>query len=340
MYDFILHDSPAARQFRMHTNIKNGQYMGHVGELSKIGQKARGCNPPDDEATASFSLKPFGIHPWDFRLSQCWADLAQSIIDYGLKKGVEAPNLIGTPIGDLIENLIRDAMAKMFLRWGWFGDTEAATIADGGTLADEADIKFYNVVDGVWKQIEAMIAAGTVNNIAIAANDAATTAAQMAADVDAKSIFTQLILGQPRKLAARPIADKVLRASGLLVNKFKAQLLNENINTSEQFRQREDGIEVVRFLGYDIEAMHFWDETIAGDMTTTKMDRPYRAILTTKDNLNMGLDGDESNMEELKVFYRDYDRKVYMEGRGGLDVIVARPDLVSVAGMAPATPAA
>lgn len=333
MYDYIFNDSPAARQFKIHRNIKAGQSMGYVGSLSMIGKKSRGCSPVTDAAVAPFDIRQWNPKPWDFRLSQCWAELAQTVVDYGLKAGVEAPNLIGTPIGDLIENLIRDAMAKMFLRFGWFGDTDAKTIEDGGTIATADDIEFFDVVDGVWKQIETMITAGTVTSIAIPANNEATTAAQLAATVDAKAIFTQLILNQPRKLAARPIAEKRLRASGLLVNKFKEQLLAENINTSEQFRQREDGIEVVKFLGYDIEAMHFWDDTISGQMTDTKMDRPYRAILTTEDNLNMGLDGDENTMEEIKVWYENMDRKAYFEGAGAIDIIVASPELVTVAGI-------
>lgn len=333
MYDYILYGSPVADQFEMNTNIRSGLHIGHVGALSKIGKKSRGCSSVVDTATAPFTDKAWNPKPWDFRLSQCWAELQQTIINYGLKKGVQAPNLIGTPIGDLIENLIRDAMAKMFLRFGWFGDTAAATIADGGTLANADDIPFYDVVDGVFKQVEGMITAGTVKSITIAANNEATTAAQLAANVDAMDIFQQMILGQSPKLAAVPITQKRLRASGMLVNKLKTQLLSESINTSEQFYQRENGIDVVKYLGYEIETMHFWDEMITSDMTDTKMDRPYRAILTTADNMKMGLDGDESNMEEIDVWYDKKDKHVYFDGRGGLDVMLVRPELVSVAGI-------
>ncbi len=308
-------------------------HIGFVDGLSKIGQKSRGCSPATDTATASFTDKRWNPKAWDFRLSQCWAELQQSIIDYGLNAGATAPNFIGTPIGDLIENLIRDAMAKMFLRFGWFGDTNASTIAAGGNIAKSADLIYYNVVDGVFKQIEQMITENKVNSIDIAANAKETTAEQLAEKVDAINIFTQLIINQTPKMAALPIADKRLRASGLLVNKLKEQLLSEGINTSEQFYQRENGIEGVKFLGYEIEAMHFWDEIIQSDMTTTKMDRPYRAILTAKDNLKMGLDGDESNMDEINVWYENKERRVYMESLGALDIMVVRPELVAVAGL-------
>lgn len=334
MYDYILHDSPAAQQFDLVTNIRAGMNLGFVGSLSKIGQRSRGCSPVTDEATAPFTTKRWEPKPWDFRLSQCWAELEQSIVDYGLKSGAQAPNLIGTPIGDLIENLIEDAMTDMFLRFGWFGDHEASTIADGGTIAEAADLVYYNVVDGVFKQIETLIAGNEITNVVpIPANNEATTAAQMAAEVDAVGIFSSLILSQSPKLARIPIGDKRLRASGMLVNKLKAQLLKESINTSEQFYQRENGIEVVKYLGYEIEAMHFWDKTIQEDMTTTKMDRPYRAILTAKDNLKMGIDGDESTMKEINVWYENMDRHVYMESMGGIDMMVVRPELVSVAGL-------
>ena len=74
-----------------------------------------------------------------------------------------------------------------------------------------------------------------------------------------------------------------------------------------------------------------WDEMIKRyENTGTKLNNPHRAVLTTKSNLNFGVDS-ENSFEDMRMWYNLDSRKVKTELMGKADAKLYNPELLQVA---------
>src|SRR5690606_41163957 len=81
----------------------------------------------------------------------------------------------GSELSRLMMVLLEEAILKATLRIAWFGDKDvAASGAAAAGLVDVANVKFFDVIDGIWKQIFAGVAATTIEKAALAVTADAT----------------------------------------------------------------------------------------------------------------------------------------------------------------------
>lgn len=318
----------------------SGKRIPVLYQLSKIGKVSRGCTPSVDEASADLVEKKWALQEWDFRLKQCYKDVAQSLYALGLNVDVNRPDMTGTALMELLISLIEPAVDEMVQRFAWFGDTEAKNVAEtgGGSITAGVDPEYFKVVDGAWKQIYAMTTENKgIKHISIAPNTETTTAKQeAAAGYSPKSTLLDVINSAPIQLRNVESGRKQVLVTDLFMKKLKNELLSESIQTESQFVQRQDGIEELRLFGQSIVSMPYWDKEITESFNNgTKLDNPYRVLYTTKDNLLLGTPqkdtGNTGSFEEFKVWYEQKDRQVYIDGMGLIDTKVVRPELISVA---------
>ena len=321
----------------------SGERIPVLYPLSKIGKPSRKCSPAIDEANAKLTEKEWLLRPWDFKLKQCYADIEHALYHLGLNVDADRPDMTGIPIMDLILRLIEPAVEEMTMRFAFFGDTAAKNVSESGSITDGVDTDYFTLVDGIWKQIAEMVAAGNgIKYTAIAANQADTTAEQMTATgMDALAILSEVINAAPIALRSAETSRKQVIMTDAFFSKLKMQLLSENIATEAQFSMRENGIQDLKLFGIDLVSQPYLDKEIAESFDNgTKLDRPYRVLYTTKDNLLFGIpqrvdvNGNPVTAERFKEFnawYNRDDRHMYIEGMGMFDVKVVRPELVSVA---------
>lgn len=322
---------------------QSGQRIPVLYPLSKIGKPSRKCSPEIDEANAKLTEKKWLLEEWDFKLKMCYADFEKALYNLGLNVDDQRPDMTGTPLMEVILRLVEPAVEEMTMRFAWFGDKNAKNVTDGGSIADGVDTDFFTLVDGVWKQIAAMITAGNgIKYTAIAANQAASTEAQMeAAGMDAVAILSKVINEAPIALRSIETARKEVIVTDAFMAKLKTQLLAQSIATESQFSMRENGIQELKLFGLNIESQPYWDKEIAESFNNgTKLDNPYRVLYTAKDNLLFGIPQKVNengqpvptdNFEEFNSWYNRDDRHMYIEGMGMFDVKVVRPELISVA---------
>ncbi|MBD5131895.1 MAG: hypothetical protein HDT28_04805 [Clostridiales bacterium] len=313
-------------------SARDGERIPFLGTLSKIGKVGRGCNITDDEASANLTEKKWLLKDWDFRLPICYKEFEKALYDLGLKEGVERPDLTGTPLLNLILSLVEGAVDEMLNRFLWFGDTTGANLPEEST-----EQQYFEVVDGVFKQIAEMITANNgIKHISIAANALNTTAAQQAAEgLDAINILSQVINEAPAALRAQRADNREVLVTDAFFSKLKMQLLAQTLYTESAYKMREDGIQELRIFGEKIVTVPYWDKEINASFNDgTKLDNPYRVLYTTKENIKLGfpvLDDQMKAFEDFKAWYDNKTKNMYIDGAGRLDVKVVLPQLISVA---------
>ena len=327
----VVTDGPLASYCDVRTGVKSGDRLAWVNPLNMVGKPSRGCEPESDNASATLVEKVWALKDYDFRIEQCYTELEQILYNLGLKDAIDRGDLSGTEYATFLDTLITNAMDKMYKRFVWFGDTEAANVVDGGKILNGVDVDYYTVVDGIFKQIDTMIAAGDEGVVvtAIAANTKATYALQMSEVWDPIAILTSCILDAPVAIEAE--SDQKVMMSRFFMNKLKAKMLSLPQYTESQFTRNEQGYRTVTFMGYEIMEVKEWDEQIKNYIQDgTKYYKPFRALFTTKSNLKVGVPS-TNTFGQLSSWYEKKDRKYYIDAADKIDVIVMRGELISIA---------
>ena len=325
----VISDGELSTFVDIREGVKSGDRLAWVNPLSMIGKPSRGCEPVSDTVTADLTEKEWDLQGFDVRIEQCYKDLEEILYDLGLKDGIERGDLTGTEYAMFLETLVTNALDKMYKRLVWFGNKNAANIADGGRITDGVDIDYFTIIDGVFTQIAAMIAnAEAVVVTTVAANAEATKAAQMAYVWDPIAILQATILNA--NVAIEGEDDPVIYVTRFFMSKLKIKMLSLPQYTESQFSKNELGYQTVQFLGHTVVEMKEWDEQIIANHSGTTYYKPFRALYTTKKNLKVGVPS-LSTFKVLKAWYENKDRKYYIDAMDKLDCIVMRAELISIA---------
>lgn len=326
-------ENPAVGQF--HTIISGVKAKQQIAILGALGLTGRGQTRCD--ITANPGTIPMSEKFWDpayigDRFEQCWADLIGTFFMWGLKNGVKKPDLTDTDFANFLEDRIAESSIEAVFRLAYFGDTAAATISGGGVYKNGTDVGYFDPINGYWKQIAAIVAANASRRTAIPHNTGVSYAAQEftaqdTTDKVATGIFQSLKYGADFKL--RNADNKIIIATQSLTDQYEKELMSQNIEPS--YTRVESGIDVLRYGGIDIIPFNFLDRTIrAYQDNGTKYNLPHRAILTTKDNLQIATE-EEGNFSELDAFY-DKKSKLYVADFGfNLDAKVIEDHMIQVA---------
>jgi len=310
-------------------------YMSQLGGL--LGAGTGGCDPASASNEITASEKFWDPAAMSDRLSMCYTDLKESFINYSLNNGANVAELTNVDFFNYVADvLMRYKVSEAALRMAWFGDTAAADVdaSPAGVLTSGTNPAYFNKIDGLWKQIYAIVAADSDRKTTDLAsrNGQASYALQAFTSTDTTNkvvINTLQNLMFNADLRLRDRADLVYVTTQSVSDQYARELKASNVAyTTERY---ENGISVLKSDGVEVYAFSFWDRMIKAyydDGSAYLL--PHRAILTTKENLMVGFD----SVGALSDFDSHYDRttkKNHIDFEVNMDAKVKEDYMIQVA---------
>lgn len=283
-------------------NAKNGKQIGGVGEIGLIGRLSAGCNETFEKLNLQGVEKKWDLAEWVVPLEFCYEDIKGKLEGLSLKTGIAIEDMTSDEyMTDLVMPLLQKAINKMLWRFIWFNDTAAKNVAEGGVITDGVDLKYFNLNDGLFKRIFAIMAAKPGQYVAIEANSKATIAEQR------KTLYT---IGTATGIMDSMIAAKSPRMGAKENVSFKmteafAEALRWDLKKSNSgdlvFTETKDGVKLAKYGGYDVIVLPIWDQMIGEyENLGATYNKPYRVILCAKGDLLAGT-GSQNSLEEFRT---------------------------------------
>lgn len=312
--------------------VKNGDPVAFLGDMDDVGIKGSGCDPKYQEVGIANSQKRWALGDWQIPIKICYESLRGTIAEYTLKTG--------TPVGDLTSTefmsyIIRPAlerqMKRMIWRFGWFGDSEAKGVDNGGTLTNGTKTELFTTCDGLFKRIFAQCAKNEKQLTGIEANKKTTFAEQKKA-ILGKGVATGILDNLLMDADSRVSADS---GAVVLLTKGLADALTYDIKKCyTQIMPWEtvfDGLDVATYNGVTLARVSIWDRMImAYENTGTMLNKPYRAVYANINQLQVGTDAD-GLISDLDIWFDKKERRNYIYSTGRIGTQILEDDMFQAA---------
>ncbi len=287
----------------IHRNVYNGDKLGLIGEFGLLGLASTGCSPEYGNDAINTAEKEWDIAAWQIAENLCYADVESTLVKYTLESGTNIADMTANDyLDEVVVPRLELAIMKMYIRLAFFSDKDAETTANGGILKVGVNKNYFNLTDGIFKQLYAGVTAGTTKRVSIAANSEATIADQMnAINSQAVDVLDDMIAAAPAKL--RQNSEQIIYVSQAFATGFEAQLLKTYYGSELQWQSLFNGIRETTYRGIRIRVVPMFDEIIQNyEGTATAYNLPFRAIYTTERNLALGVNGTDE-FAELDIFF-------------------------------------
>lgn len=333
IFESIVSPEKLGNVFNIIPKQYDGDKLGFIGEFGLVGKAGSGCDPTYDTNTIGTTEKTWAIKRWEVAKSLCFADLESTLVKYVLKNHTEVSDLTANEyLSQIVQPRLETAIQKALFRIAWFGDTAAKATADGGVVLNSDYVPFFNITDGLFKQIYTIVAANANRHVDVAANAETTFAAQKTAMYTSgvpTSIVDGLIQGASVKL--RGASNGVIFITYALKDALDWDLKKNNYGSELQWQSLFNGIQETSYNGITLRAIPEFDEIIQSyEGSATAWNKPYRAVYTTQDNLLLGLTSD-SEVDTIDISFDHKDRKNYIYATDKVGALVAQDDLIEVA---------
>lgn len=281
---------------------------------------------------------PVAIEAW---IAECGPDFDSTFLAWGLGVGYKRPDLQEAVIkiksnidggdattqnywNEFVQDQMEEAIRDDIFRMGFFADP-AITAAQLTGGAD--DVKNYNQLRGIWPQIIALATAYT--SVRAYTIDANQSADQVLPDGEASKIFMKLLFGADRRLRSGLFGTPIILATQSIVDNWALERQKQNLETS--FKLMETGLVGPRYNNVEIIPRPEWDEILAADFFKNgKVNLPHRAVMTTKENLQLGFDS-YSAATQVEAWHNKESKYTHMRGNWKMDAKVMRPFLTRAA---------
>lgn len=308
-------------------DIKGKTQLAYAGLFGKTGKLQSSCGITGDNSL-TFSEKFWDPQPIQGEFAQCWTDIFPSLFNWADANGVARNDLSqNTVFTEAMSALILDTLVEGFLRRAWFGDTSwtSSDFTNGAT-----DLPFYNMYNGFWKQTFDGVTATTIPRYTITENSESTTSAQLNLAADrAYEAMKSMYENIDTRFFQQD--DKVILLTRTLFDNYVAYL--ESKDTYNSFERIEGGYTALQFRGIPVIMFDKWDRVIQSDFLTgspATYDLPNRAMMTTKNNLRVGLDNTIS-LSQTDSWYERKDQTWYSVYNTMEDVKLIHEYLVATA---------
>lgn len=315
------------------TGVTNGKKLGYIDSMGDVGEARSGCDPQYSKVNVTGIQKEWELGDWEIAKEICYDELENTIAEDSLNTGTDRAYLQDTPYWDqVLMPLLEKAMKEMFWRIVWFGDKDAKNIADGGILKAGINPKLFNMCDGLWKRLQAIIAANPNQHTEIAANAATTYLDQkngILVPGTAIKIFDTLLADADSRIFDKP--GSAIFCTNSMFKALRTDLVERYGKTTMPFENVATGITISEYDGRTIIALDIWDRLIKKfEDTGTALNCPHRAIVCSPDNLFVGTN-DKDKIASLSVHFNDKDRKNYIYAASKIGTLVGEDELVQVA---------
>lgn len=333
IFDEVLRAQTLEELFNVFYGVRDGQKAVFVGDFGLAGKAAQGCNPNYDDSLIGTREQEWNIEMWGIYEKLCY-DVVQEIMEqWGSREGITGDLTSSEYVRAILEPAMVTAVRNAVMRFVWFGDKAAATVADGGNIKDAANLPYFNVTDGFWKKLDEIVAADSDRLTAVAANEATTPAAQKTAMLQAgvaTGIMNTMITSASPTLRG---LDGVIYITQAFKDALDFDLQQNNKGSELQWRSLFDGVQEAYYQGIRLLAVPFMDQIIQayeGVSGNTSYNRPYRAVYTTKNNMGVGVYSN-SELAEVRVHFDDTTELNYLKAKDGIGTMILNPELVQVA---------
>lgn len=315
------------------TGVTNGKKLGYIDSMGDVGEARSGCDPQYSKVNVTGIQKEWELGDWEIAKEICYDELENTIAEDSLNTGTDRAYLQDTPYWDqILMPLLEKAMKEMFWRIVWFGDKDAKNIADGGILKAGINPKLFNMCDGLWKRLQAIIAANPNQHTEIAANAATTYLDQkngILVPGTAIKIFDTLLADADSRIFDKP--GSAIFCTNSMFKALRTDLVERYGKTTMPFENVATGITLSEYDGRTIIALDIWDRmTKKYEDTGTALNCPHRAIVCSPDNLFVGTN-DKDKIASLSVHFNDKDRKNYIYAASKIGTLVGEDELVQIA---------
>lgn len=315
------------------TGVTNGKKLGYIDSMGDVGKARSGCDPQYSKVNVTGIQKEWELGDWEIAKEICYDELENTIAEDSLNTGTDRAYLQDTPYWDqILMPLLEKAMKEMFWRIVWFGDKDAKNIADGGILKAGINPKLFNMCDGLWKRLQAIIAANPNQHTEIAANAATTYLDQkngILVPGTAIKIFDTLLADADSRIFDKP--GSAIFCTNSMFKALRTDLVERYGKTTMLFENVATGITLSEYDGRTIIALDIWDRMIKKyEDTGTALNCPHRAIVCSPDNLFVGTN-DKDKIASLSVHFNDKDRKNYIYAASKIGTLVGEDELVQIA---------
>lgn len=328
------------RFFRTVFNAHNGDKIGWIGEMDRIGWAGSGCKPEYKKATNSFAEKEWSIGEWQLPLYWCYKDFESTLADRALKQGTAIGDFRGTDLMDyVIAPALQDALTEMYWRFVWLGDKTAKNVNNSGDITAGVDVDLLKVENGLFKRLIEIATNNTAQHTAIAANSQATYAAQMSA-LRTQGVATKLI----EDIAANADSRILGKSNAAIyctesIRKALTADMKKVYNHQLTWSQVESGIDGVESNGvveaeYDgvrIISLPIWDRMLREyQWDGQKVNMPHRAFFGSPDELLVGTPANDI-ISDVEIFFDQKEREVNLYATGKIGTMVGEDNLFQIA---------
>ncbi len=315
------------------TGVTNGKKLGYIDSMGDVGENHSGCDPEYSKVNVTGIQKEWELGDWEIAKEICYEDLENTIAEDSLNTGTDRAYLQDTPYWDIVlMPLLEKAIKEMFWRIVWFGDKDAKNIADGGILKAGINPKLFNMCDGLWKRLQAIIAANPHQHTEVAANAATTYLDQkngILTPGTAIKIFDSLLADADSRIFDKDGA--AIFCTNSLFKALRTDIVERYGKTTMPFENVATGITLSEYDGRKIIALDIWDRLIKKfEDTGTALNCPHRAIVCTPENLFVGTN-DKDKIASLSISFNDKDRKNYIYAASKIGTLIGEDALVQVA---------
>lgn len=202
----------------------------------------------------------------------------------------------------------------------------------GGIITQDVDTGYFDIIDGLFKQLRAFVAEDDKRGITIDANSQSTKAEQMAymTPERAFNLLSAMWYKAPLKLRNMKADQNADNRPKFLVTQsiadaYEQYLIGKGIDRT--YVNLVEGVQVLAFLGIPVVPLGIWDEMIQSynDLGTTFF-KPHRALLTTKPVLAVGTPNTGRMYGDFEIWYNKDERRTKILLKDKADAKIANPD--------------
>ena len=313
------------------TGIKMKTQIPFYGHFGMVGKKSTGSCAVMEETHASLATEKF----WDpmlikFRLTHCQENIDQLFKMWQRSQSALETwsKMVNEQVAFLSDRTM-DAMIEANLRITSFADTSENVIGSGGNLTAGTTITYFTMLDGLWNQLIAAVAAGTTSRYTIPENGGASYTAQdnLAAD---RALLAMRGLYNQIDTRARLGNDLVFQMTDSLYKNWLNYLEDKSLAFTLE-RTEKGKVTKMSYRGIPIVIRYDWDRNIRVSFDTgAKYYLPHRMLLSPISNIPIGT-SDEGDLDGLNMFYSDLNLKHYIDAAFYLDCKLLEDYMAAVA---------
>ena len=256
-----------------------------------------------------------------------------------LKAGVEKTDITSTEFAAFMMEQLQDAIAEVYQRIFWFGDTGIVAGTSNNLAAGE--VAFFNMIDGVFAQLFDIVTADSarLSSTGIATVNAGVsyaaqkfTAADVTNQVVSKALDTVWYEADMR-LRSVAKSDLVYYVTQTVADQLEKE--RKAISGIDMpYQRQENGMSGLTWNGITVQPIQLWDRMIASyfgdDATPVKSVLPHRVLLTSPTNLMLGVET-VGSLGELDAWYSKDAEVMYAKYGASVDAKIGINKMIQAA---------